>query len=42
MTNMKRTMRQAKALLRMFKDSRRPVKTSPYVRMAKVMVVAKG
>ncbi len=38
MTNMKKTLRQAKALLKMFRDTRRPVKESPYVRMAKALV----
>ncbi len=39
MTNQRKIMRQAKALLKMFAEARRPLKPeSPYVRMAKVMV----
>ncbi len=38
MTSTKKTMRQAKALLKMFAASRKPQKVSPYVRMAKALV----
>lgn len=35
---MTKTIRRAKALLKMFERSRRPLRMSPYVRMAKAMV----
>jgi hypothetical protein len=38
MTNTKKTLREARALLTMFAKNREPLRESPYVRMAKVIV----
>jgi hypothetical protein len=40
MTNTQKTLRQAKALLKLFAKARMPSKESPYVKMARVIVGA--